>query len=481
MMRRAASFPAGLAALLLPLASSLAVAGGIDPFGLADKVPELPVKAMVEGPEPCHFGALSTPLGLPEAVERVLCHNPQSRQAWADAKLQAAVVGTRLSAYLPTVEASFSVAKQKNDTTISTLPTLNSKVKPTVRAGALKLSLVLSDFGRRSAQLEQARALLDAANAVHDAVLQAALLNAAQLYFDTLTAQGALDAAIEAEKAAKNSFLAAEAKYKAGVVGLTDQLQASTAYAQARLDRVAAEGDLKNAQGSLAIAMGLPVGTPMMLVRHNEKLPDTAFAKPIDDLLDDARQAHPRLLAMRAELVAAKANTDAVRAEGRPSVSLASEIVHQKQLDQPPSLGYPPGDVTYRNRSVGVQLNIPLFEGFGRGYRVSAAESQTEGKAAELEKTEREVTLDVWKNFQLLETEGANLKATGELVENARKSFDVARGRYKAGMGGMIELLNAQSASANAEKLRIKSLSNWHAARLKLAASVGKIGLWAIR
>lgn len=486
MMRRRA-FPAGIAAALLSLSAGTALARELDPFTIGDKVSATPARAMTsgaEGTDPCQFGPPGTPLGLAEAVERAICHNPQSRQAWANAKAQAAAVGVRLSAYLPTVSASFGNAKQKNSTEIENYGgygPFNTSSRPTIRSTGLKLSWMLTDFGLRSAQLEQARALLDAANATHDATLQAALLNAAQTYFDTLTALAALDAANEAENAAKESFLAAEAKYKAGVGGLTDQLQASTAYAQARLDRVTAGGDLKNAQGSLAIAMGLTVSMPLVLVRHNGALPDTAFVKAIDDLIDDAQHNHPSLLAAQAELAAAKASVDAVRAEGRPSIALTSEFSRQNQLGQPPSLGLQATSVTSTSNAVGVQLTIPLFEGFGRGYRIKTAEGQAESKAAELEKAKRQVTLDVWKSYQLLETESANLKAAGELVSNARESFNVARGRYKAGVGNIIELLNAQSALANAERQRIKSVSNWHTARLKLAASVGKIGLWAIR
>jgi hypothetical protein len=41
-------------------------------------------------------------------------------------------------------------------------------------------------------------------------------------------------------------------------------------------------------------------------------------------------------------------------------------------------------------------------------------------------------------------------------------------------------LLSAQNARARAEQQQIKSESGWLAARLKLAASVGRIGMWAI-
>lgn len=431
--------------------------------------------------DPCQFSALSVPLGLVETVERALCHNPQTRQAWASARSQSALLGAAQAAYLPTVSATLGIAKQKNSTRVSDFPVLNSDTRPTVYSGGLKMSLVLSDFGRRSATVDQAQALLDAANAMHDASLQAAFINAAQAYFDTLTAMAALDASREAEKVAKESLMAAEAKYQTGIGALTDQLQARTAYSQARLDQVRAEGEMKNAQGSLASAMGLAPNTSVLLARQDGKLPDTSFVKPVDELMEEAKRHHPSLIAAQAELKAAQANANATRAEGRPTVSLAGEISRSEQLGQPPGVGLAPGDTTTSGKSIGIQVNIPLFEGFGRSYRVQSALGQAEVKAAELAKTEQRITLEVWKSYQLLSTETENIKATDDFVRSARESSNVARGRYKAGVGNILELLNAQSALANAEQQRIKSVSNWHTARLKLAANMGNLGLWAIQ
>ncbi|MBK6744207.1 MAG: TolC family protein [Hydrogenophilales bacterium] len=475
---------AALSSTVILVASvSNALAQEFDPFATTRSMAASPAKTMISatyGESPCQFGEPKATLQLIEVVERALCHSPQTRQAWANAKYQAALVGVRQSAYLPTINVSIVAARQNNSTRVTGFPELDADSNPTIRTGSLKMTWVLSDSGLRRSNLEQARALLDAANAVHDDRLQSAFLNAAQIYYDSLTAVAALDASREAEKAAKESLMAAEAKYKAGVGGLTDQLQASTAYSQAKLERVIADGELKNVHGSLAMAIGLAVNTSFVLAKPEDHLPDTAFVKPIEALLEDARRYHPSVVAAQAEMHAALAKVYVTKAEGKPSISLASEISRSDQLGQPPTLGLTSTDTTSTSSSIGIQVNIPLFEGFGRTYQIQAAQSQVEAKEAEYAQVEQQVLLEVWKNYQLLETESEGLKTTAELVNNARASFDVARGRYKSGVGNIVELLNVQSALAKAEQQRIKTISNWHNARLKLAASVGKIGLWAI-
>lgn len=116
-----------------------------------------------------------------------------------------------------------------------------------------------------------------------------------------------------------------------------------------------------------------------------------------------------------------------------------------------------------------------------RGYRVQSAQAQVESKASDLASAEQKVSLDVWKSYQSLTTETENLTATEELLQSANQSFNVAQGRYKSGVGTIIELLNAQATLAKAKQQRVQALANWRSARLKLAGSLGKLGLWAIQ
>ncbi|ALB14658.1 hypothetical protein ACT79_30375 [Burkholderia pseudomallei] len=83
------------------------------------------------------------------------------------------------------------------------------------------------------------------------------------------------------------------------------------------------------------------------------------------------------------------------------------------------------------------------------------------------------------ESYQSLQTDTANLDNSKDLLGDAQRSLDIARGRYKAGVGTFTELLNAQTALADAQKQRVQALSKWRTARLKLAASLGSIGLWS--
>ncbi|WP_213156508.1 TolC family protein, partial [Pseudomonas aeruginosa] len=96
-----------------------------------------------------------------------------------------------------------------------------------------------------------------------------------------------------------------------------------------------------------------------------EAQPDTGFVKAIDEMLAEARREHPALLAAQARLKAA-ASVEESRAAGRPSLALSANLA-RSQSDQAMAFN---GDTRERDRSIGLQLNIPLFEGFERTYQV---------------------------------------------------------------------------------------------------------------
>jgi outer membrane protein len=461
----------------------LALAGGPEAFAGPDifrterSIPSEPVVESRNGGVPCLFNGAPQELALDEAIERILCHDPQTGQAWADAKVQAAQLGVAWSAYLPRLNGNLGASRGRTDTDYLDLPGVQANGRQNTRNASLDLSWVLFDFGRREAALRSAKQLLAAANASHNSALQSAFVNAAQAYYDALSAQDALAAAEQVKRMADDNFQAADAKYKAGAAALSDRLQAQTAASQASLRQVRAQGSLDNALGVLALRMGLPAERKLKLSSELTPMPDTGFVSAIDRLLAYARSHHPDLIAAQARLEAANQAVKERRAEGLPTLSLTGSL-SRARTDQPQALN---GDTRQRDSSIGLQLRVPLFEGFERNYQVRGALAQVESSRAALAGVEQQVSLSVWGAYQRLMVDTDSLKSTDALVEQSRQSLEVTRGRYQSGVGSMIELLNALSAYADAREQHILALADWQNARLQLAAGLGRLGFWALK
>ena len=91
------------------------------------------------------------------------------------------------------------------------------------------------------------------------------------------------------------------------------------------------------------------------------------------------------------------------------------------------------------------------------------------------DRLKNQVALDVWRAYQNQTTATQSLRTTVDLVASAEQSERVALGRYKAGVGNVLDLLSAQSALASARLQRIQAALDWYVSRATLAQSVGTL------
>lgn len=431
-------------------------AGGLnDPFATADMLPLKPAPSLMArvGEAPCSTALPSTPLAAVDAVDLMLCNHPQTREVWASARAQAALVGVAKAGWLPTVSGTAGTTRFEYQNTAYTRDT-----------AAITLSWLLYDFGQRSANVENAQQLLNVAAATQDATVQTLFLAALQAYYSAQATQAAVVSAVQAERSARESYQAAEARYSVGVATPADRLQAQTALSQATLNRIKAEGDARNALGALANALGFNAQQPIVLAELPALPAGVSFQKEVDALIAEAQARRPDLKAAEAQLKAAQAGVDLARAQGRPTLSLGAGPTWQDSAG-----------VTQQGGSIGLSLNVPIFSGFDTTYRVRSAAAQVDVREAQRDRIRNQVALDVWKAYQSLTTATQSLATTADLVASAEQSERVALGRYKAGVGTILDVLSAQSALASARLQRIQAQLDWNVYRATLAQSVGAL------
>ncbi len=442
-----------LAILASALATEVMAFGSIDPFSTEAITPPRPLLFTTEEPAyvPCKMPSAGTTYGVIEVVDLALCQNPTTHEAWANARAQAAQVGIAQSIYLPNLDGKISASQIRSNAD-----------NTNQRNASLTLSWLLYDFGARSANLENARQLLSAAVSTLDSTVQNIFLSALQSYYNTQAARAAVVAAVQNEKAARESLTAAEVRYKVGTGTPADRLLAQTAWSQSTLNRIKTEGILKNAYGTLANVMGMDANQALILDDIPDAKPDATFERDIEALITDARQSRPDLKAAEARVNAAQANVNYTQASGMPKLSLGAGPTW---LDT--------GNITNNASSVGLTLTLPIFSGFNTTYQVRSAQAKAEAAGAQRDNVRLQVALDVWTTYQSLTTATQTVKTTADLLASAEQSERVALGRYKAGVGNILDVLNAQSALAAARLQRIQAMLDWHVSRASLARAVG--------
>ena len=412
-------------------------------------------------PPVSHLGDLVFPpsgavLDLAQIIDLSLSNNPLTRTTWLDARLSEANLGSARAAYLPTVDLGASVVHAR--TTSGTATTLT--------APALVFNDLLFDFGGRTAAAEAARQTLIAADYTHNQAIQDVILRVEQAYYDYLDAKALRAAETATIRERQTSLDSADARHRAGVASIADVLQARTALSQAQLTFETIEGNLHRLQGTIATAMGLPASTPFEVGELPLDVPAQQVSEAVEALIGRAVADRPDLGAARAAVEHAQARLIVARAQGLPSVGLGASVapVFSNGLNQHAT-----------PYSAGISLRFPIFTGFRNRYDVRAAEIGTQLAAENARGLEQQINLQVWTSYYDLQTATQRLTTSRDLLRTAQESVDVGLGRYRAGIGSILDLLTSEAALENARAEEVQARTDWFLSVAQLAHDTGSL------
>ncbi|MEW7314998.1 TolC family protein [Buttiauxella gaviniae] len=405
-------------------------------------------------------------LELSDAVDTALCNNPQIRASWAEIKAQTGVVGEARAAYLPTINGSVS---RLRDSTVYSSGSREPGVTSTGNQYYASLNWRLFDFGGRAANRESANQMLIAAIAGHDASLQKTMVSVIQAYFEAMTSQAEVSARLQIADLAQRTLTVAQRREDKGASTLDDTVQASTALAKAQLNAMHASGDYQKNIALLKQAMGIDQSVSITLPAQ----PDRVIPTDIRDLsqwLKQAESQHPAIRQARAKWTSDQEKITSVRSEGLPTLDLTAHMSRNGFPNQGLST------INQTDKDIGLTISIPLFEGFSRHYKVLEARAQAEQSEAEMENTREQILTDVVKAWADARTSLSILQASQQLLDAAQAGVSSSQRRYDKNVADILEVMNAQSALADAQQQRIQAIAAWQSARLSLLASTGILG-----
>jgi len=398
---------------------------------------------------------------LEEIIDLALRNNPQTRVTWALSRSAAANLGSRQGDYLPQLSTDAVYSKTRGSAVAGRFDYDQKSYEP-----SLSLNYLLFDFGQRHADVDAARQALYSANWTHNATIQNVVLEVEQAYYQYLYSKALRLAQDASFKEAQTNLDAAEQRHKAGLATINDVLQARTGFSQAQLALQSVEGQIQTIRGALATAMGLPANTEYDVGLLPDSLPVSEVSDKVEELIAEAQARRPDLAATRAQAIQAEAQARSVKAEGLPSISLASNW----------------GRLYYNSRdnhrdlsNMSISLHYPLFTGFSHEHDVLKAEADAEAAQNRLQIMEQKVVLDIWTSYYELKTAQQRLKTSDDLLRSATESHTVALERYKAGVGSMIELLTVQSALEDARAQNLLARTDWFLSLAQLAHDTGSL------
>lgn len=416
-------------------------------------------------------------LTLRDVVDIGLLNNPQTRASYAQARAAGAVIGSTRGKYLPQVTAN-ALAERTGSTggtgtvaggtTVGGGSGVGERDRAIVQPSATATWL-LWDFGRFGA-IEAAKQSAFAASYTHNSTVQAVTLAIIQSYCNYNAAKAIRDGAAKTVQEDSVGLASAKDRHDAGVATISDVLQAQVTYSQAVFSLETDEGSVQTTRGALAVALGFPANLPYDIAPEPPDVPVQAIGQSVDSLVDEAVNHRPDLASFRATAREQHANIGAVRGNWLPQITLGAS-----------------GSQTFYNQNQAVNnghtwtlqagVSIPLFSGLQNYYDILQAKELARAADANAEYQRDLVVYQVFTSYYNLRTATAQVKSSRDLLASAQSNYDVALGKYRQGVGAILDLLTAEAGLASARATEAQTRWTWYADLAQLSHDAGVIGI----
>jgi outer membrane protein len=402
-----------------------------------------------------------TSLTRRQAEALALKSNPQISVGKLRALMAGQYVREQRSALLPTAYLSLTGVTASDGARISAGALNNPIIYPRAATGAT-VSQLITDFGRTTNLVSSAESSARAEEETSAATTAQIVLAVDQAFYNALETRALLQVAqqtIDARQLIVNKIDAlTQAKLKSDL----DLSFASVDLSRAKLLQLEAKNNYATALATLSAILGFPDQQQFELVESSSP-PDQPDAD-VNPLIIEALRQRPEILALQDQETSAEKFGHAEHDLWRPTVSALGTVgVAPVRNDALPNW----------YGAVGVNINIPLFNGFLYNARAKTADLQTEAAKQRLLDERNNIARDVRTAWQQSQQAFERLGVTQQLREQANLGLNLAQARYNLGLGSIVELGQAELQKTEADIADTDAQYQYRLTRLVVAYTIG--------
>ena len=314
------------------------------------------------------------------------------------------------------------------------------------------------------ARVRASRAQADGSRAERGVTVEATALTAALAYLRGVRAQAVVAARRADSTIAAELVGLAEAQKAAGVSAAIDVTRARTQLVTAEGLLLVARNQLDRARIDLTRALGIDPGTPLVFT---DTLTATLGAAEVPATRDSAVAVglvnRPDLRAELARAGAARQTGAAIRAERLPRLEVAADYGLNGRTV--------PGAISTRDLTL--QVSVPILDGFRREARLAEQNAVVRESQVRERDLRQQIAADVDGALLDLHSAEAQQAVAAERLRLAADELAQSRERFKAGVAGNIEVIDAQSNLIRARDTDIDARFAAASARVSLARAAG--------
>jgi outer membrane protein len=421
-------------------------------------------------PPPVQRDDRNAPYTLAELIDLALTHNPATRAAWAQARVDAAAWAVTRAKYYPKVSTETDLEYSRM---LFQIPGASGRVKTAQIVPLIQLTYTLLDFGRRRADSAQAFAQLAAANFVFNRRMQEVVFDTQRFFYGLAAAKASREAARQNLELARADDDAVAKRVELGLATQPALLLSRQQVAQAEYDVANAELFVQEAQSNLALALGIPANVAIDVSGLDRQALPAMLDGQIDKLIQTAITSRPDLAADLALVRASESGIDRAHAEFLPQADVLGNYGEQNwryTFNAGPTIG-----ANMPQYTALLTLKWDIFTGFERVNALREAEAQRDVSAANLRSLELATIAQVWRAYYEFQTSRKRYEYAIALLRASQESYDALLDTYRQGLSTIVELLTAERDLANARYTMIQSTADLLTASAATAFATGAV------
>lgn len=341
----------------------------------------------------------------------------------------------------------------------------------TIQTGGLTITATQPIFRMQNIIIyQQAKTDVSKAESQFITAGQDLILRVAQAYFDVLDAQIDVEVNEAQKKAILTQLEQAKRNFEVGVSTIVDTNEAQARYDLTLSQEIAARNALEIKKRTL---QGIIDRLPENLTGAREITDNLTALKygSMDEWVRAAEEKNFMLKTQQAAYESAHQNVKKVWAQHYPTLDLVAQYSNQTNV----GATITGRGIDLTSQSIGLQLNVPLFQGFSVQSQVREAMALQNKALHDLENTRRNITIQARQQYLNVTNGIAQVKALKQALVSSQSQLDSTILGLQVGVRTEVDVLNAQQQMYAAKRDLAKAYHSYLMARLRLSAEAGEL------
>ncbi len=402
-------------------------------------------------------------LTIQEAEAIGLRNNPQITVGKLRALQAREFVREARSALMPEVNLSVTGVDSNPGSRIAAGFLTNPTLYPRAAVGAT-VNQLITDFGRTTNLVSstQFQAKAEDQNAL--ATQQDIILAVDEAFYNVLETHALLQVAEDTVKTRQTLVDQVQALTDAKLRSDLDLSFSKVDLARAKLLLLESDNNYEASLSTLSAILGYPDRQNFTALDPEQP----ASAPPLLDpsqLIQKAFQMRPEIQALQNEVISAEKFSRAEHDLWWPTVNATGVVGQVPARDDHVPSWY---------GGVGVNINIPVFNGFMFNARAKTADLEAEARRRKLQDEQDNIARDVRNSWLDTQKAYARLSVTQQLEEQANLALELAQARYKLGLSSIVEFSQAELQKTDADLQDTDARYQYRLSQIMLAYQMGE-------